>query len=67
MGGGLAVFFKDGPFAWNGIIGFYVPLTVFAIWVLVTTFVLTKAIKRQAAEDRAGRHDRRSRPRRAQA
>jgi hypothetical protein len=52
MGGGLAVFFKDGPFAWNGLIGFYVPLTVFAIWVLVTTFVLTKAIKRQDAEGR---------------
>jgi hypothetical protein len=28
MGGGIAVFFKHGPFAWNGIIGFYAPLTV---------------------------------------
>jgi hypothetical protein len=51
MGGGFAVFFKEGPFAWNGFIGFYLPLTVFAIWLGVTTYLLHKAIMRQAEEE----------------
>jgi hypothetical protein len=51
VGGGLAVFFKTGPFAWNGLIGFYTPLTVFAIWLGITTVLLHRAIKRQDAEE----------------
>jgi membrane protein implicated in regulation of membrane protease activity len=47
MGGGLAVFFKTGPFAWNGLIGFYVPLTAFAIWIAVTTYLLRRAVSRR--------------------
>lgn len=49
MGGGLAVFFKTGPFAWNGLIGFYIPVVIFAIWLIVTAWLLTRGIKRQAA------------------
>ena len=52
-GGGLAVFFKEGPFAWNGLIGFWIPVLVFAIWLCVTTALLVKAIKRQASEGAA--------------
>lgn len=51
MGGGIAVFFKDGPFAWNGLIGFYVPLTVFAIWLVVTTVLLLRSLDRQALDE----------------
>jgi uncharacterized membrane protein YjgN (DUF898 family) len=50
MGGGLAVFFKHGPFAWNGLVGFYIPLTVFAIWLIVMTYLMHRGIKRQALE-----------------
>jgi len=42
MGGGIAVFFKHGPFAWNGVVGFYLPLTVFAVWLVVITGLLHK-------------------------
>jgi hypothetical protein len=49
MGGGLAVFFKHGPFAWNGLIGFYVPIAMFAIWICVTTYLLHTGISRQLA------------------
>jgi hypothetical protein len=47
---GLALFFKDGPFAWNGILGFYVPLTCYAIWVPCMTYVLLCATAREEAE-----------------
>ncbi len=43
-GGTLAVFFKDGPFAWNGLVGFYIPFAVFVIWLgMMTTFLLRAA------------------------
>jgi hypothetical protein len=53
-GGGLACFFKSGPFAWTGIIGFYIPITLFVLWLvfLLLPFLVT-AIKRQAAEEAA--------------
>jgi hypothetical protein len=46
-GGGIAVFFKHGAFAWNGLIGFYVPITVFVGWLVMTTVLLLKSIDRQ--------------------
>jgi len=63
MGGGLAVFFKQGPFAWNGLIGFYLPIAVFAVWVGITTWLLVSAVKRDAAaEEAAGGAVRRPEP-----
>jgi hypothetical protein len=47
MGGGLAVFFKHGPFAWNGLIGFYIPIAMFVVWICVTTYLLHAGIRRQ--------------------
>jgi hypothetical protein len=49
-GGGLAVFFKHGPFAWNGAVGIYLPLGVFAIWLLVITKLLHTAVMRESKE-----------------
>jgi hypothetical protein len=44
----LVICFRTGPFAWNGIIAFWIPLTVFASWFFVTAYVLLKALKAQA-------------------
>jgi len=46
--GGLITFFKTGPFAWDGIFAFWLPLTVFFMWYLVMFPVLIKAIKQQS-------------------
>ena len=46
--GGLITFFKTGPFAWDGIIAFWLPLVIFFGWFLVMFQVLRKNIKQQA-------------------
>jgi hypothetical protein len=50
MPGGLIMFFKTGPFAWNGILTFWMPMFVFGSWMTLTLFLLLQAIKRQANE-----------------
>lgn len=47
----LCVFFKTGPFAWNGAIAVYLPLTIYTLWFNSLFFVLLKAIKGQGATD----------------
>lgn len=41
-GGILAVFFKKGPFAWDGVVGFWIPVIVFAIGMCVTSVLLLR-------------------------
>lgn len=43
--GGLVTFFKTGPFAWNGLLAFWVPVSVFVAWFLVMFWVLLRAIR----------------------
>lgn len=45
--GGFAIFFDQGPFAWNGLIAFWIPVTVFTIYFCAIVPLLFKAIKRQ--------------------
>jgi hypothetical protein len=44
---GLMTYFKTGPFAWNGLLAFWLPLVVFAIWFNIMIYMLYKAIKEQ--------------------
>ena len=50
-GGMLATFFKAGPFAWNGIIGFWLPISFFSIWIFVMLPQLIKGVKAVAGQD----------------
>lgn len=43
--GALLPFFKSGPFAWDGLLGFWVVATAFFTWVLVMWWETLKAIK----------------------
>ncbi|TJY58396.1 hypothetical protein E4T66_17070 [Sinimarinibacterium sp. CAU 1509] len=56
----LVFFFKAGPFAFNGIISFWLELSVFAIWLLITFLILRKSINKSIAEmstiDSSGAH-----------
>jgi hypothetical protein len=51
MGGGLAVFFTTGPFAWNGFVGFYIPIVAFVLWLGVMTAVLRRGVRDDAEAD----------------
>ena len=48
--GGLIIFFYDGPFAWDGIIAFYMPLCIWMIWWTIMFFVLRNAILKEKSE-----------------
>jgi hypothetical protein len=42
----LIYFFKTGPFAWDGLVGFWIPAILFTIYYLTIPFVCLPAIKR---------------------
>jgi hypothetical protein len=46
--GGVTILFKTGPFAFNGLLAFWVPLIVFSIWIVVLTVLVIEAINREA-------------------
>jgi len=48
--GGLVVFFKSGPFAWDGLIGFWVPSAAFGVWIVAMTAIMLKVLDRQIGE-----------------
>jgi hypothetical protein len=46
----LLPFFKRGPFAWNGILVFWLDATVLGIWFIIMTVTLLKAISREESD-----------------
>lgn len=47
---GIVIFFFEGPFAWNGLFAFKIPVGVFCIYYLCAFVVVYKAIRNQQAE-----------------
>ncbi len=50
--GALACIFKTGPFAWNGLLAFWLAAWLFGGWIVVMTLVFARAVRTQAV--RAG-------------
>lgn len=48
--GCIVVMFKTGPFAWDGLFGWWLPAVDFGIWFLVMGFLLHRGVRRQARE-----------------
>lgn len=46
--GSLLYFFKQGPFAWNGLLSWWLVVAVFCTWFIVMFFVVRKAILTQS-------------------
>lgn len=47
----LALFFKTGPFAWDGIFVWWIPLTLFSIWFVAMFFLARAMVKRNIAAE----------------
>jgi uncharacterized membrane protein YidH (DUF202 family) len=52
--GNLVFFFKGGPFAWNGLLSWYVTVIGFFIWLVVMVISTLAAIRRQDADEGTG-------------
>jgi hypothetical protein len=50
-GGALSIWFTTGPFAWNGLVAYWIPVFAFAFWILGMSILLLRAIARQEAEE----------------
>jgi hypothetical protein len=46
---GLVLFFKQGPFAWTGLVGPYIPLTGFVVWIMSMTITNHRNLSREIA------------------
>lgn len=49
--GAIVIIAKSGPFAWHGLLAFWVPATVFGTWFIVMFVLMRKVIREQAAEE----------------
>ena len=47
---GIITFFKTGPFTYGGLLGFYVPLAVFAVWLVAMPHAVVRAIRTEVSE-----------------
>lgn len=47
----LIYFFKTGPFAWNGLLAFWLALFIFCGWFILMFLYMRRAIKQQAGEE----------------
>jgi hypothetical protein len=54
MPGALIPFFQSGPFAWDGLISFWLAVIVFFIWLLLMWRATVRAIKQADLVDAAG-------------
>jgi len=52
--GAFAFIPRTGPLAWDGILVFWSPLTLFAVWISIQSWLLARAIKGQMAAKDAG-------------
>lgn len=51
--GFVGVMFNSGPFSWNGIFVFYLPVAVFTIWMISMAYMMLRAIGLQEKADAA--------------
>ncbi len=49
----LVFFFHDGPFAWNGVVGFWIPAILFIVYFVASPFLLVPLVREMFPENEA--------------
>jgi hypothetical protein len=49
LGAAGPAFFKSGPFAYHGLLAFYLPMVIWAAYLVLTTFYMLRELKRETA------------------
>ena len=50
--GQMVLFFKHGPFSWNGVVALWLPFVAFFLWILVMSWALFDALKTDNGKSR---------------
>lgn len=50
---GMIGFSKSGPFAWNGVFGFWLTMVTFGIWANLEAYCILKALKKEVQREEA--------------
>ncbi len=53
VGAAGPAFFKSGPFAYHGLLGFYVPATMWGLYLAITTWFMYQSLNREEAKAKA--------------
>src|SRR5260370_9014071 len=48
---GVITFFKTGPLTYGGVLGFYIPLAVFAVWLVAMPYAVCRHLLREDQEE----------------
>jgi hypothetical protein len=51
LGAAGPAFFKSGPFAYHGLLAFYLPVVIWGSYIALTTFYMLRELKREAAAE----------------
>jgi hypothetical protein len=51
FGGPIAVLFKTGIFSWNGLLPFWLPFSLFFVWMAAICYTLLRALRHQQASE----------------
>jgi len=51
---GVITFFKTGPLTYGGVLGFYIPLAVFTVWLVAMPYAVCRHLQREEREEVQG-------------
>lgn len=55
--GAFAFVPRSGPLAWDGLLVFWSPVSLFTVWIIVQCWLIFRALREQAAAKQGGEHD----------
>jgi hypothetical protein len=47
--GMMALFFHSGPFAWNGLFPYWLPISIYAAWILMCSAIMIRGVSQEIA------------------